>query len=71
MKAVAIYRDGSKQSQPLNLKIKGETPQGEHKEIKVEIVPEFTMKCPDCGSDTVLTSGCYRCPNCGTTVGCA
>lgn len=51
LKAVAIYRDGSKQSQPLSAK--------------------FTMKCPDCGGDTVLTSGCYRCPNCGTTVGCA
>lgn len=71
VKAVAVYRDGSKQSQPLNLKIKGETLEGKTKEIKVDIVPEFTMKCPECGSDTVLTSGCYRCPNCGTTVGCS
>lgn len=55
LKSVAVYRDGSKQSQPLNLK--DSTP--------------FTMKCPECGSDTVLTSGCYRCPNCGTTVGCS
>lgn len=63
IKAVAIYRDGSKQSQPLNM----------HKAKKTEegFVPNFTMKCPECGSDTVLTSGCYRCPNCGTTVGCA
>lgn len=71
LKAVAVYRDGSKQSQPLNLKIKGESPEGEPQEIKVDIVPNFTMKCPECGSDTVLTSGCYRCPNCGTTVGCS
>ena len=71
VKAVAVYRDGSKQSQPLNLKIKGESPDGSPKEIKVDIVPDFTMKCPECGSDTVLTSGCYRCPNCGTTVGCS
>lgn len=63
IKAVAIYRDGSKQSQPLNMR-KAKTPEQ-------KIVPEFTMKCPECGSDTVLTSGCYRCPNCGTTVGCA
>ena len=60
LKAVAIYRDGSKLSQPLNLK----------KEIGSENSAR-TMKCPDCGSDTVLTSGCYRCPNCGSTVGCA
>jgi len=52
LKAVAIYRDGSKLSQPLNQ-------------------DKFTMKCPDCGHDTVLTSGCYRCPACGTSVGCS
>ncbi len=58
LKAVAIYRDGSKVSQPLNLK-------------KLEEKAHWTMKCPECGNDTVLTSGCYRCPNCGSTVGCA
>lgn len=62
VKAVAVYRDGSKQSQPLNLR---KTKAGE------EAGSEYTMKCPECGSDTVLTSGCYRCPNCGTTVGCS
>lgn len=64
VKAVAVYRDGSKQSQPLNLKEK-------LKVVEEVPVPNFTMKCPECGSDTVLTSGCYRCPNCGTTVGCS
>ncbi|MGZ3774966.1 MAG: vitamin B12-dependent ribonucleotide reductase [Pseudobdellovibrionaceae bacterium] len=64
IKAVAIYRDGSKQSQPLNIhKPKGSHPKG--------LIADYTMKCPECGSDTVLTSGCYRCPNCGTTVGCS
>jgi ribonucleoside-diphosphate reductase alpha chain len=67
LKAVAIYRDGSKMSQPLNLK-KSEPNQ----EIAaIEEGAKWTMKCPECGSDTVLTSGCYRCPNCGSTVGCA
>lgn len=64
VKAVAVYRDGSKQSQPLNLKEKP-------KPVEEGFGPSFTMKCPECGSDTVLTSGCYRCPNCGTTVGCS
>lgn len=63
LKAVAVYRDGSKQSQPLNIHVSSPTSEVE--------TPGFTMKCPDCGSDTVLTSGCYRCPNCGTTVGCS
>ncbi|HEY8271666.1 MAG TPA: vitamin B12-dependent ribonucleotide reductase [Pseudobdellovibrionaceae bacterium] len=61
LKAVAIYRDGSKASQPLNIK----------KEEAKAGLPVGTMKCPECGVDTVLTSGCYRCPNCGSTVGCA
>lgn len=63
IKAVAVYRDGSKQSQPLNV----HKPKG----VAEPVIPSFTMKCPECGSDTVLTSGCYRCPNCGTTVGCS
>lgn len=52
LKAVAVYRDNSKLSQPLNQKA-------------------FVMKCPICQTDTELQSGCYRCPNCGHTVGCA
>ena len=72
LKAVAVYRDGSKQSQPLNRRLKDEKVRQEEA-IPVNPVyePNFTMKCPDCGTDTVLTSGCYRCPNCGTTVGCS
>lgn len=54
LKAIAIYRDGSKLSQPLNA-----------------AKAEETIKCPECGIATELTSGCYRCPNCGSTVGCA
>jgi len=79
LKAVAIYRDGSKQSQPLNLKEK--TPStdkalADTKNATIAAEPgepssPFVMKCPDCGVDTVLTGSCYRCPNCGTTVGCS
>lgn len=50
LKAVAIYRDGSKGAQPLSKAVR--------------------MQCPDCKCDTQLVSGCYRCPNCGTTIGC-
>lgn len=72
LKAVAIYRDGSKQGQPLNMKKKETAPEPDReKPVGPAFVPNFTMKCPECGSDTVLTSGCYRCPNCGTTVGCS
>jgi ribonucleoside-diphosphate reductase alpha chain len=54
LKAVAIYRDGSKFVQPLNRNSK----------------PEFPA-CTECGSITVLESGCYRCLNCGTTSACS
>ncbi len=53
LKAVAIYRDGSKFVQPLNRN-----------------KPEFPA-CTECGSPTVLESGCYRCLNCGTTTACS
>lgn len=66
LKAVAVYRDGSKGVQPLSAKA-GNSSRSQNKATQ----EEFKMKCPDCGSDTVLSSGCYRCPNCGTTVGCA
>ncbi|MNT11714.1 Vitamin B12-dependent ribonucleotide reductase [compost metagenome] len=79
LKAVAIYRDGSKQSQPLNIKEKTPATQKAVADIKNatlaaepgEPSSPFVMKCPDCGVDTVLTGSCYRCPNCGTTVGCS
>jgi ribonucleoside-diphosphate reductase alpha chain len=69
LKAVAIYRDGSKMSQPLN---QAKDSAKEQRKVVDDTQKEtWTMKCPECGSDTVLTSGCYRCPNCGSTVGCA
>lgn len=63
LKSVAIYRDGSKFVQPLSGK-KDVT----HDKSK----NEFTYpKCTECGSETILESGCYRCLNCGTTTACA
>lgn len=55
LKAVAVYRDGSKFVQPLN---------------RASLKPEFPA-CTECGSPTVLESGCYRCLNCGTTTACS
>ncbi len=58
LKSVAIYRDGSKFVQPLNISVTEKNNSG------------FPM-CGECGYQTVLESGCYRCPNCGTTTACA
>lgn len=55
LKSVAIYRDGSKFSQPLS----GTTPTA------------LNLKCTECGGKIQLDSGCYRCLNCGTTTACS
>lgn len=58
LKSVAVYRDGSKGGQPLSAKKSAPT-------------ENPFMKCPECGSATELHSGCYRCTNCGFSLGCA
>jgi ribonucleoside-diphosphate reductase alpha chain len=60
LKSIALYRDGSKFVQPLNNSVK---------DLKNN-ESEFP-KCTECGYETVLESGCYRCTNCGTTTACA
>ncbi|MFN3698446.1 MAG: vitamin B12-dependent ribonucleotide reductase [Pseudobdellovibrio sp.] len=59
LKAVALYRDGSKFVQPLNQKNGSRS------------VKSLFPQCSICGGDTVLESGCYKCLNCGTTSACS
>lgn len=59
LKSIAIYRDRSKGSQPL---------QGLATQVLADI--SQNMKCTECGSSTELSGGCFRCLNCGTVVGC-
>ena len=58
LKAVAIYRDGSKLSQPLQ---------------SSDLDAIFTaQKCVDCGHETMVQVGtCLRCETCGSTTGCS
>lgn len=59
LKSIAVYRDGSKFVQPLS---------SNHSTEETE---RFTLPlCAECGYETVLESGCYRCSNCGTTTAC-
>lgn len=58
LKSVAIYRDGSKFVQPLN-------------KVKTKQDISGYPLCSECGFQTILESGCYRCTNCGTTTTCA
>lgn len=63
LKSIAIYRDSSKGAQPLVKKQKWQSP--------VAADPTQFPPCPDCGSVTELAGGCFRCPNCGTSLGCS
>ncbi len=60
LKSISIYRDGSKFVQPLSAK------ENSANSSKSAMYP----KCSECGSETILESGCYRCLNCGTTTAC-
>ena len=76
LKAVAIYRDSSKLSQPLSHKNSEEDAVEVAKPVL--LTASFAengssmknMKCPDCGGKTELSGGCFRCTNCGFTTGC-
>lgn len=68
LKAVAIYRDGSKGSQPLEAVKAAKS----SRLPKGDIVPDAGLpKCFECGGPTELAGACFRCTNCGTVLGCA
>lgn len=59
LKAVAVYRDGSKLSQPLM----GNT--------EILDSPYSQDQCPNCGFKKLVPSGtCYKCENCGESTSC-
>ncbi|MBY0451422.1 MAG: Vitamin B12-dependent ribonucleotide reductase, partial [Bdellovibrionaceae bacterium] len=70
LKSIALYRDGSKFVQPLSTHVEKKTTPASAGLKQVELKSEFP-KCTECGFDTVLESGCYRCTNCGTTTACS
>jgi ribonucleoside-diphosphate reductase alpha chain len=56
LKSVAVYRDGCKQSQPLNALRPADT---------------LTPLCADCGFRTRRDGSCFKCDNCGATTSCS
>lgn len=59
LKAVAVYRDGSKFAQPLS-----------HKPSESNPLASQNPRCGECGFNTILEAGCFRCVNCGSTTAC-
>ena len=70
LKGITVYRNNSRQFQPMNLEKKpeetkveevvSEEPTGEIKEVK----------CPECGNSIQMAEGCFICLNCGHS-GCS
>lgn len=73
LKGITVYRNNSRQFQPMNLESKKETPKSTQKEIIEEYNPTGeikTVKCPECGYELQMAEGCFVCPQCGYS-GCS
>jgi len=74
LKGITVYRNNSRQFQPMNLDDKKKTE--EKVEEVVEVVSEEptgeikTVTCPECGNSIEMAEGCFICLNCGYS-GCS
>lgn len=77
LKGITVYRNNSRQFQPMNLEKKDDKKMPEMKKIeaKTEDIPEEQHVgekhlCPECGSVLGYGEGCFICLNCGYS-GCS
>ena len=79
LKGITVYRNNSRQFQPMNLDAKkSEEKTEEVAETKVEeVVEEYNptgeikkVTCPECGTSIEMAEGCFICLNCGYS-GCS
>ncbi|MBO5385374.1 vitamin B12-dependent ribonucleotide reductase [bacterium] len=83
LKGITVYRNNSRQFQPMNLDSKKSEAQVEaEKSMKtVDVVEEVeeeynptgkikTVKCPECGNEIQMAEGCFICLKCGYS-GCS
>ena len=74
LKGITVYRNNSRQFQPMNLDDKKKTE--EKVEEVIEVVSEEptgeikTVTCPECGNSIEMAEGCFICLNCGYS-GCS
>ena len=75
LKGITVYRNNSRQFQPMNLDAKKKDNSIEIKPVvedKVESTEEYNptgeikeVKCPECGTKIQMAEGCFICPSCG------
>ena len=77
LKGITVYRNNSRQFQPMNLDAKKkEEPKVEIKPVVEEVKDEEptgeikTVKCPECGNEIQMAEGCFICLKCGYS-GCS
>ena len=67
LKGITVYRNNSRQFQPMNLETKPKEEEIKEPEPTGEIKD---VKCPECGYKIQMAEGCFVCPNCGYS-GCS
>ena len=73
LKGITVYRNNSRQFQPMNLEKAKKTIEIKPIEKKEDYNPTGeikTVKCPECGAEIKMAEGCFICLNCGYS-GCA
>ena len=74
LKGITVYRNNSRQFQPMNLDDKKKTEEKVEEvveEISEEPTGEIkTVKCPECGNEIQMAEGCFICLKCGYS-GCS
>ena len=84
LKGITVYRNNSRQFQPMNLDTKKNEPKIEIKPIEKNLEPKVeenkeeynptgeikTIKCPECGNEIQMAEGCFICLKCGYS-GCS
>lgn len=76
LKGITVYRNNSRQFQPMNLEKKKEEAKVEETPTVEETVAEEptgeikTVVCPECGNTIEMAEGCFICLNCGYS-GCS
>ena len=84
LKGITVYRNNSRQFQPMNLDTKKKEPKFEIKPVEKKSEPKVeekreeynptgeikTIKCPECGNEIKMAEGCFICLNCGYS-GCS
>lgn len=73
LKGITVYRNNSRQFQPMNLDDKKKTEEAKVDEVVEEYNPSGEVKtvtCPECGNSIEMAEGCFICLNCGYS-GCS